>query len=195
MDTSSSVGSESGAETKQQALAKIKKPVRGRGKVSVVNDNKGDAKQSSQDSSNVNSEDDIAEAMDTSQDLGNTSSTQESSNITPSPPKKRVVKRTAAEVEKLKARRAAKKNTGKVSSASGMGQDKSKGKAEKKGTQKKGVVNGAGKRGKGAKRTAKPDSDSEQSEERISPKKRKFNLEEDAVPAPKLGKKVVASRK
>lgn len=185
VETASSVSSESGADTKQPTK---NKGGRGKGKKTAVN-KKGDASQSEGNSE----EDSQQEEMDTSQEVKDSSS-QDSESTTPPPPKKRILKRTVAEAEELKAQQTSKKSTQKNTSDS---KQKAKGQTEKKGAQKrgKGVVNGANKGGKGAKRTASVDSDSEQSEESVSPKKRKFDLEKDAVPAPKLGKKAAAAAK
>lgn len=185
-----STGSESSVETKKPTPAK-----RGRKKGEAAAPNKkGDNSKNVEDipESNVNSGSDSVDDSETSQEVKDTSS-QDTENTTPPPPKKRILKRTVAEAEKQAQQAATKK--GRKNSASDS-QDKTKGQSEKKGPQKKGkgVLNGENKKNKGAKRTAE-ESDSEQSEESVSPKKRKFNLEKDAVPAPKLGRKAAANRR
>lgn len=202
VDTASSVGSETGSESVKPAAATqtvkpkkgVKKLVKGKGKNTAVSD-KGIAVEgvTEQNSDKEGSQED----MDTSQETKDTS-TQGSESSTPSPPKKRILKRTVAEAEKLKAQTEGKRTGSRQNSVVSDTSEKSNQEVNKKvsGKTGKGVVNGSNKGAKGTKRTAATESDSDQSEETGSQsKRRKFDLEKDAVPAPKLGKKVATSKR
>ncbi|KAL4230738.1 Sister chromatid cohesion protein PDS5 A [Mactra antiquata] len=189
---------ESEVSTEAKSPTPVKKGGRGKGK-NVKANKKGDAtKNETTDDSSVNSGGDSVEEMETSQEVKDSSS-QDTESATPPPPKKRILKRTVAEAIKQSAQQATAKKGRKKSSDT---QEKSNEeeivpeKSEKKAPQKKGkgVINGENKKTKAAKRTVE-ESDSDKSEDSTTPKKRKFNLEKDAVPAPKLGKKAAAGNK
>ncbi|KAH3839436.1 hypothetical protein DPMN_112867, partial [Dreissena polymorpha] len=197
-DAGNTEGSETNSEPK--STPSPKKTGRGRRKkvVEVEQGDQGEEVAVQDSSENV---EDSPEDIETSE--AKDTSTQDSEN---SPPKKRLLKRTMAESKTAAKESKKAKRTDSDSPASIKSDNAKKKSVQKKG---KGVVNGAGKgRGQGVKRAASAEEEGEgkeeieeegeenEEEETVSPsKKRKFNLEKDAVPAAKLTKKAAAKQK
>ena len=149
---------------------------------------KGKSKKATTSSEKLDTEGESQESTETSQENEKEADEEdkESEETPSSPPKKRLLKRTLNEAKAGPGKTVKAKNT-----KSSDQTNKTKGKPLKKG---KGALNGSQ---KGIKRKIDAEEEEEEEEEKeaeenssetSSPKKRRFNLEKDAVPAPKFGK-------